>query len=109
MVRCQLLPTKEYRLTYTVLPSLGRSLTVTVVAEPRLPDWRYSLPPDVEPTSTQAADVPVPVTQVKVTVLPVKVEPGIGSIITLVTELAAYRAVSWTVYVLPSVEPFSVA
>src|ERR1022692_1008590 len=45
--------TREYSVTYTVLPFVGRPLTVTVSTLPRLPDWKYWLPPGVFPTSSQ--------------------------------------------------------
>src|ERR1035441_8655992 len=74
--------TSEYSVTYTVLPFVGRLVTFLLVTLPRLPDWKYWLPPGLLPASIQYAVESVPAVQVKFTLLPLRVEFGTGEVIT---------------------------
>ena len=65
-----------------MLPVVGSPVTTLVRTLPRLPDWKYWLPPTVLPASIQYAVAPAAALQLNVTVLPLKVEFGAGDVIT---------------------------
>ena len=67
--------------TYTVLPSMGSPFTVPDRLSPCDCEYTLVLPAPVVPTSNQYCVAPAAAVQKKVTVVPAKVDPGVGPII----------------------------